>query len=143
MLTRDAHRARWLVNGDEAFAAMREIIDAARQSVRMEFYMFRPAEPAESLRASLLAAQRRGVPVSVVYDAFGSEGLPADFFDALTAAGAQVAAFNPARQLRLAFRDHRKLLVCDKQVAILGGLNIGPEYAGDGVRQGWRDLRAC
>ena len=48
--------------------------------------------------------------------------------------------FSPARRLRLAFRDHRKLLVCDARRAIVGGNNIGPEYAGDGVTRGWRDL---
>ena len=48
--------------------------------------------------------------------------------------------FSPARRLRLAFRDHRKLLVCDGRRAIVGGINIGPEYLGDGVRRGWCDL---
>jgi cardiolipin synthase len=140
MLYRDAHRARWLVNGDQAFAAMRQIIQAARQSVQLEFYMIRPQEPADSLRTAMLSALRRGVRVNILYDAFGSEGLPADFFCALRAQGAHIAVFSPTRKLRLAFRDHRKLLVCDQQVAILGGLNIGPEYAGDGVTRGWRDL---
>jgi len=140
MLSKEAHRACWLSNGDQAFAAMSRIIAAARQSVRLEFYMIRPQGPAEALRAAMLSALGRGVRVSILYDAFGSEGLPADYFDTLQAQGARVAVFNPTRKLRLAFRDHRKLLVCDEQVAIVGGLNIGPEYAGDGVTRGWRDL---
>ncbi|MCX6996675.1 MAG: phospholipase D-like domain-containing protein, partial [Kiritimatiellaeota bacterium] len=41
---------------------------------------------------------------------------------------------------RLVFRDHRKLLVCDTQVAVVGGFNIMDEQAGDGVTRGWRDL---
>jgi cardiolipin synthase len=41
---------------------------------------------------------------------------------------------------RFGLRDHRKLLICDDRQAFINGLNIGPEYAGDGVRQGWRDL---
>ena len=40
----------------------------------------------------------------------------------------------------MAFRDHRKLLVVDARAAIVGGFNIGPEYTGDGVTRGWRDL---
>jgi cardiolipin synthase len=139
MLSKDAHRARWLANGDQGH---RDVTDHRGRppEVRLEFYMIRPQGPAESLRAAMLSALRRGVQVSILYDAFGSEGLPVDFFDALQAQGARVASFNPARKLRLAFRDHRKLLVCDEQVAVLGGLNIGPEYAGDGVTRGWRDL---
>ena len=136
----DAHRARWLGCGDAAFAAMTALIDGASQSVCLESYLVRAGEPATTLVAALTRARGRGVRVRVLYDAFGSEGLPETFFAALRAVGGEVGVFSPARRLRLAFRDHRKLLVCDAQRAIVGGLNIGPEYVGDGVRKGWRDL---
>ena len=119
---------------------MLRLIAAARDSVCLESYIVRPGQPAESLRAALLAARARGVRVRVLYDGFGSEGLPAAFFASLQAAGGEVRVFSPARRLRLAFRDHRKLLVCDAHCAVVGGHNIGPEYMGDGVRHGWRDL---
>lgn len=134
------HRARWLRDGDATFAAMAALIDEARESACLECYMVRPAEPAVSLLHALANARRRGVRVRVLYDAFGSEGLPADFFVPLIEVGGEVRVFSPARRLRLAFRDHRKLLVCDARRAIAGGLNIGPEYAGDGISHGWRDL---
>jgi len=134
------HRARWLPNGAASFAAMAALIGGASTSVCLETYTVKPGEPAEGLIAALLAARARGVRVRVLYDAFGSEGLPADFFAALVAAGGEVRVFSPARRLRLAFRDHRKLLVCDAQRAIVGGHNIGPEYDGDGVTQGWLDV---
>jgi cardiolipin synthase len=119
---------------------MLEVIAGARESLCLESYIIRPGEPAESLRAALVAARSRGVRVQVLYDAFGSEGLPPGFFGPLQAAGGQVRVFSPARRLRLAFRDHRKLLLADRQTAIVGGHNIGPEYTGDGVTHGWRDL---
>ena len=136
----DGHRARWLPDGDATFAAMLELVAAARESVCLESYIVRPGEPADSLLKALLAARARGVQVQVLYDAFGSEGLPAAFFAPLQAAGGAVRVFSPARRLRLAFRDHRKLLVCDARRAIVGGHNISPEYIGDGVTRGWRDL---
>ncbi len=134
------HRARWLPEGDDTFAAMLALIAKARQSVCLESYMVRPGEPAVSLLAALLAARARGVRVQVLYDAFGSEGLPLTFFMPLEEQGGEVRVFSPARRLRLAFRDHRKLLVCDSRFAIVGGNNIGPEYAGNGITRGWRDL---
>lgn len=137
---RAGHRARWLPDGDTAFAAMLALIAKASEAVCLETYMVRPGEPAVSLRAGLLAARARGVRVRVLYDAFGSEGLPATFFTALEEAGGEVRVFSPARRLRLAFRDHRKLLVCDARWAIVGGQNIAPEYTGDGVNRGWRDV---
>jgi cardiolipin synthase A/B len=136
----DGHRARWLPDGDATFAAMLELVSSARRSVCLESYIVRPGEPAASLLRALLGARARGVQVRLLYDAFGSEGLPEGFFAALEAAGGEVRAFSPARRLRLAFRDHRKLLVCDGTRAIVGGNNIAPEYTGDGVTHGWRDL---
>ena len=137
---RGAHTARWLPDGDSAFAAMVALIDDAQTAVLLEFYLVRPGEPAVTVRAALLRALGRGVRVSVLCDAYGSEGLPADFFAPLAAAGGAIRIFSPARRLRLAFRDHRKLLVCDARRALVGGINIGPEYQGDGVTRGWFDL---
>ena len=134
------HRACWLRDGNSAFAAMTTLIDAASDSVALESYLIRPGEPATTLLDALLRARARGVRVRVLFDAFGSEGLAVDFFAALVAVGGEVRVFSPARRLRLAFRDHRKLLVCDARYAIVGGLNIGPEYQGDGITRGWRDL---
>ena len=138
--TLDGHRARWLPDGDGTFAAMLELVSSARESIGLESYIVRPGEPAASLLRELLAARARGVQVRVLYDAFGCEGLPDTVFAPLAAAGGEVRAFSPARRLRLAFRDHRKLLVCDDARAIVGGHNIAPEYTGDGITHGWRDL---
>ena len=136
----DGHRARWLRNGVATFAALATLIAGARESICLETYLVRPGVPALTMLAALLAARARGVRVRVLYDAFGSEGLPPGFFAPLEAAGGEVRVFSPARRLRLAFRDHRKLLVCDARRAIVGGHNIGPEYTGDGVTHGMLDL---
>src|SRR5204862_5903065 len=55
-------------------------------------------------------------------------------------AGGGVRLFNPISLNRLSIRNHRKLLVCDDQVAFVGGFNIAPEYEGDGVKCGWCDV---
>jgi cardiolipin synthase len=101
----------------------------------------REAGPAKRLVAALLRARARGVRVRVLVDAFGCEDLHQPLVMSLREAGARVAVFNPKRLLRLSFRNHRKLLVADS-TAIVGGFNIGPEYAGDGVTRGWCDTGA-
>ncbi len=121
------HRARWLLHGAAAYAEMERQIDAALHSIRLECYLVRPVGPAESLRVALLRALRRGVKA-------------ADFFSELERLGAVVRVFNPRRLLRLTFRNHRKPLVRDGETAVVGGFNIAPEYDGDGVTRGWRDL---
>lgn len=137
---RAGYQARWLTTGSEAYLEMERQIDAANGSVRLECYLVRAEGPMQRLRAALLRAARRGVRVTVLVDAYGSGDLPAGYFGELARYGGRVRRFNPNRLLRYSFRNHRKLLVCDRRTAVLGGFNIGPEYEGDGVRRGWRDL---
>jgi cardiolipin synthase len=76
----------------------------------------------------------------VLVDGFGSSALPTDFWNPLREAGGDARVFNPLRLDRLGIRDHRKLLVCDDEVVFVGGYNIAPNYEGDGVWRGWRDV---
>jgi cardiolipin synthase A/B len=119
---------------------MWKAIAAARSRVRLETYIWKAGLVADRFLLELHAALGRGVRVELLLDAFGSDGLPADYFQALRAAGARVVWFNPRRVLRLSFRNHRKLLTVDAEVAVIGGLNIADEYDGDGVERGWRDF---
>jgi cardiolipin synthase len=131
---------QWLRTGDEIFPAMLAAIDAARSSVCLEVYTFAPGRLGERFRDALVRAQRRGARVRVLVDALGSVGLPNDFWRPLRSVGGEARWFNPIALTRFWFRNHRKLLVCDGRVAFVGGFNIAPEYEGDGIRSGWRDL---
>lgn len=130
----------WLRTGNEIFPAMLDAIAAAERSVCLETYIFSPGPLGERFRAALIRARERGVKVRVLVDAFGSYALPSTFWTPLQAAGGEARFFNPISLPRLGIRDHRKLLVCDDRVAFIGGFNIAPEYEGDGVTRGWRDL---
>lgn len=131
---------RWLRNGDEAFAAMLAAIEAARHSVRLETYIFSAGEPGSRFLDALVRAQRRGVPVYVVVDSWGSQDLADSYWEPLRQAGGEFRWFNERTNRGFMFRDHRKLLVCDEHIAVIGGFNIAPEYAGDGVTRGWCDV---
>jgi cardiolipin synthase len=129
-----------LRSGDEYFGALLAAIEAARRSVRLETYIFAPSSVGERVREALVAAAQRGAVVRVLVDALGSRALSEDFWAPLHQAGGQFKWFNPLALGRLAYRDHRKLLVCDEAVGLIGGFNIAPEYEGDGVSRGWRDV---
>jgi cardiolipin synthase len=130
----------WLRTGGEALGDMLAAIAAAQRSVRLEMYMFDPSPVANRFRDALGDACRRGARVQVLVDAFGSMSLPDGYWETLRAAGAQVRRFNPNGLKRFGIRDHRKILVCDDDLAFIGGANIAGEYDGDGVASGWRDL---
>ncbi len=136
----DRNPCRWLHHGAEAFPALLADIDSAQKTIRFETYIYAGDELGKRFREALVKARLRGVRVQVLIDAFGSQGLPAGFWQPLLAAGGEVRWFNPVLRKRLGFRDHRKMLVCDETVAIVGGFNIARQYDGDGVKSGWYDL---
>jgi cardiolipin synthase len=130
----------WLCTGREVFPAMLSAIEAAQESICLETYIYSADPLGEQFREALIRACKRGVAVRMIYDALGSFGLPGAFFEPLRAAGAEVRQFNPISLDRLGIRDHRKVMVCDRKVAFVGGFNIASEYDGDGVTCGWCDL---
>lgn len=130
----------WLRTGNEVFPAMMAEIEAARESICLESYIYTSQPIGERFRESLVRAQQRGVCVRVLVDALGSFALPDIFWSPLRAVGGQARFFNPVSLNRMGIRNHRKLLVCDNRVAFIGGFNIASEYEGDGVTRGWRDV---
>jgi cardiolipin synthase len=130
----------WLRTGDDAFAQMLAAIQSAQEEVRFEMYIYTASAVGEQFREALIKARRRGCRVRVLLDALGSLNLRESFWDPLFAVGGELKWFNPLKLQRLSYRDHRKILVCDKRIAFIGGFNIAPEYEGNGVTKGWRDL---
>jgi len=137
----DATTFRWLSTGEEGLDAMLEAIAGATVSLQLETYIFAPGLLGLRFREALIQARRRGVRVQVLLDAFGSLGLPTNFWNPLLQLGGEFRWFNSFRAAeRYGHRNHRKLLVADSLLAIVGGFNVGEDYYGDGVARGWRDL---
>jgi cardiolipin synthase len=130
----------WLSAGRTIFPAMLAAIEAAQGSVCLEIYTYSADALGERFLEALIRARQRGARVRVLVDALGSIGLPAAFWEPLRAVGGEVRVFKPLALDRVGIRNHRKLLVCDEQVAFIGGFNIASDYDGDGVTSGWFDL---
>ncbi|HEU5395703.1 MAG TPA: phosphatidylserine/phosphatidylglycerophosphate/cardiolipin synthase family protein [Verrucomicrobiae bacterium] len=130
----------WLCTGDTIFPAMLSAIDTAIKSVDLEVYIYEESPLGLRFRDALVRAADRGVRVRVLIDAIGSYYLSDRFWDPLRKVGGKVRVFNPVALKRVTLRDHRKLLVCDGQLAFIGGFNIAPVYEGDGVACGWCDV---
>jgi cardiolipin synthase len=142
-----------LQDGLATYQAMLSAIRDARSHIHMETYIFEDDETGRRFADALIAKQRQGVAVSLVYDAVGALGTPREFFKPMTDAGIQVLEFNPVNPLtakagwNVNERDHRKLLIADGRVAFLGGVNISGVYSGGslksaprkGPRLPWRD----
>ncbi|MGH8327839.1 MAG: phospholipase D-like domain-containing protein, partial [Steroidobacteraceae bacterium] len=124
---------RVLQDGTQTFPAMFAAIERARRFLYLEYYTLQDVRSDGRALSDVLAAKARaGVRVRVIYDAVGSLGTPAKFFDGLRTAGVVLVQYNPIRPLAsplsLNQRDHRKILIADDRVAIVGGVNLSTTY---------------
>ena len=131
---------QWFCGGWNFFPAMLAAIAQARASVELEVYIFADDKTGRQFLQALVRSARSGVRVKLLVDSYGSLTLSAKFFEPLITAGGEVRFFNPLRFNRFGVRDHRKLLLCDRQIVFIGGANISDDYNGDGVAHGWLDL---
>jgi cardiolipin synthase len=136
--------ARILVDGAETFDAIFAAIEAARSYVLVQFYIFRDDRVGRRLKTLLIEKAREGCSIRLLYDSIGSYALPSSYLADLRAAGVVCANFHAIRTTRsrfqINFRNHRKIVVVDGEVAFTGGLNVGDEYLGRSERFGrWRD----
>ncbi|HVT87963.1 MAG TPA: phospholipase D-like domain-containing protein [Tepidisphaeraceae bacterium] len=142
-----------LYKDGEALAAAFSAIENARHRICLEVYIFASDSTGRAFADLLSRKAAQGVQVLLIYDSFGSLTSDREMFRQMRAAGVKMRQFHPIRPWESHFswrpcnRDHRKLLVIDDQIAGMGGLNVGREYAGSWVirpRKGeqcdaWRD----
>ena len=117
-----------LVNGDEAYPAMLEAIQHARQTISFVTYIFDRDEVGTAFAHALGEAARRGVEVRALVDATGIRYSWPTILRTLRREGVRHARFLPSfvlwRPMSINMRTHRKLLVADGRVGFTGGLNI-------------------
>lgn len=127
-----------------AFERMEQAIREARDSINIQFYIWRADELGTRFRDLLIEQARRGVQVRFIYDGIGSMFLGRRFLRPMRDAGIEVAPSLPGSHLRerwsINLRNHRKSLIVDGRVGFTGGLNVGDEYVGRSESYGfWRD----
>lgn len=135
---------RVFTEGDELYAAMLADIAHAQAQIRFETYIFVDDVVGRRFLEAFMERARAGVAVRVRLDHAGSWfGIGREAIDALEDAG---VIFHWSRRWtwRRPFvfqkRNHRKLLVVDRDVAYLGGFNIHAENSRAAFgEQRWRD----
>lgn len=134
------NRLTLLEEGAERLEALVELIDGARESLRILYYIWEDDESGRRVRDRLVAAMERGVAVSLLVDGFGAANAKDGFFQALTDGGARFCRFVPHFGRRYFLRNHQKLAIADCRRVIVGGFNISDSYFGKVESGAWRDL---
>ena len=133
-----------LINGERTYDAMFSSLDQAKDFVLAEFFIVRDDETGRAFCNRLIAAAQRGCRVYLLYDEVGSRGISEKLLGHLRASGVCVSAMKPTKGLynrfQINFRNHRKTVVIDGDLAFVGGLNVADDYVGKHVRlTHWRD----
>ena len=128
-----------------AFRRLEETIQAAKRSIWAEYYIIHNDETGQRFLDLLAAKAAEGVEVRLLYDAVGSLGLDRQRLAAILKAGGLVEEFLPLNPLRrrwaVHLRNHRKMVIVDGRVGLMGGMNVGDEYSGRARRRGRRHFR--
>ncbi|KON90227.1 phospholipase D [Sporosarcina globispora] len=131
-------------DGKEKFNSLIEDIKQATDHIHLQYYIFKRDNLGRSLINLLTEKAREGVKVRLLYDELGSRSLHKKAFKELIAAGGEIEAFFPSRlhfiNLRINYRNHRKIAIIDGKIGYVGGFNVGDEYLGLNPKFGyWRD----
>jgi cardiolipin synthase len=139
------NRVVLLEDGEAAFATLVSTIESAERTVNLSTLVFAGDEVGEAVTLLLEKKARAGVQVRVLIDGLFKFRSKRKQIARLRAAGAKVAWFMrlwtlPTRG-SVNLRLHRKEVIVDDRIAIVGGMNIAREYMGPTpLPSRWRDL---
>ena len=133
-----------LIDGQATFDAIFKAIEAAHDTVLIQFFIIHDDGIGRELKALLLRKAAEGVKIYVLFDSVGSHALPSAYIQSLREGGVNIRAFATRRgwfnRFRVNFRNHRKIVVVDGMLGFMGGHNVGDEYLGGNPRLSpWRD----
>lgn len=141
---RDDNEVEMYSDGEVFFQELLKSLSKAKNSINIEFYIFKNDDIGSKILNILEEKAKLGVEVRLLYDSVGSRSLNKKVLKRLISAGGQIGEFFPS-WLKLInpnmnFRNHRKIVVIDNNIGFVGGFNVGDEYLGKDEKFGyWRD----
>ncbi|AKJ29757.1 phospholipase D-like domain-containing protein [Caldimonas brevitalea] len=128
------------------FEMMFDEIAAARRSVHFETFLWKEGALGQRLVEALVARSRAGVQVRVLVDARGGHKMGKSARQQLVDGGCSFQYYHPMKLANIGVfneRDHRKLVVIDGRVALVGGHCIVDSWLGNAEdRNHFRDIGA-
>ncbi len=141
----DKNQVQLFLDGKNKFESLLKDIRSAKDHIHLFYYIFKNDHIGKEVLAALEEKAKEGLRVKVMYDGLGTMLGFSQMFKPLIAAGGKVLPFSPllfnlSPDIRVNYRNHRKIVVIDGQIGYMGGMNIGDEYLGrDKKLSPWRD----
>lgn len=133
-----------LKNGEQKFPKVFEDIEAATESIHLEYYIIEQGETLDALEALLIKKAQEGVKIRMLYDDFGSSSVRRLLPRRLEKYGIEAHPFYEVKLVffanRINYRNHRKIIVIDGKIGFVGGINWSDRYSNETNQDTyWRD----
>ncbi len=106
-------------------------IAKAKRQIDLELYLVKAGACADAMVQALVLAAERGVWVRCLFDDYGSLAFTIGLRKRLINAGVDLRFYNRLSWrcwMRNLYRDHRKLLLIDQSIAVVGGTGVTDEF---------------
>jgi phosphatidylserine/phosphatidylglycerophosphate/cardiolipin synthase-like enzyme len=140
---REGNQFELLVDGEQYFPHMLNAIAQAQHSIELEMYLASSGKVFTQFKQALLTAASRGVKVRLLFDDYGTQAVLGADRQALAVPGIELLYFNKLRWrqgVSNLLRDHRKLLLIDRQLAYVGGTGLTDEFLDGATQAHWHEV---
>ncbi len=132
-----------LPSGAETFARLIGVLHRARCTINLEYYILKDDPLGRTVVDILVRRSRAGVKVRVMLDFLGSWFSARGLIARMRSEGIEVICFerlrSPLKSCRLNCRNHRKIMIVDSRMAMVGGVNLAQYYMCGNALGRWRD----
>ncbi|RMF83272.1 MAG: cardiolipin synthase, partial [Nitrospirae bacterium] len=123
---------RFFEDGVSAYAGLMEAFDRARHHIHVQTFILGRDPTGRAVVRRLAERAAEGVRVRLLVDGFGAFPFFYRFTAPLARAGGEARIFHPTfpvwRAVTANLRNHRKIVVVDGELAVVGGMNLKDEY---------------
>ncbi|MBW8242153.1 cardiolipin synthase [Muricauda oceani] len=134
-----------LQDGGETFNTLFKAMEKAQKFIHVQYYILERGTLLDKMLELFKRKIEEGVEVRIIYDSLGSyklRGRPRKKFEDI---GVKIYPIMPIRLKNLLFslnfRNHRKIVIIDNEIAFTGGVNVSDKYI---TRQNglgkWKDI---
>ena len=132
------------IEGEEKFRDLLNDIKNSKRFIHIEYYIFRMDNLGLEILEALRVKALEGVEVRLLVDGMGSKRIRKKEIRFINNLGIKFAIFFPGIlpyvNVRINYRNHRKIVVIDGHIGYVGGFNVGDEYVNKGKQFAfWRD----
>ena len=138
---------KYYKTGEDSYKQLIEDLKNAKEYILIEFFIISDGTMWNEIYNILKQKRKENVEIYLIYDSLGSLlKKPKHLKQQLEKINVKYIQFNPLTPFirsYINYRDHRKIIVIDGDIAYTGGINIGDEYINKNSRLGhWKDCVA-